>query len=97
MVHDLSTPYVPGPPLEVYLPDGWRFTTDAAGQVAGSGPCPWCLGPAYGPPLLGVDSDAAPSTGEFIAACSCGGPHGKDHESSCGRTFLVRAPRQAAP
>ena len=106
MAHDLTTPYVPGPPLEVDLPSGWTFTTDAAGYVAGSGPCPWCLGPAYGPPLLGADSDAAdsdadtsdtdtgPTTREFIAACSCGGPHGKDHQPSCGRTFLVRAPRE---
>lgn len=93
MEHDLTVSYSAGVQSPKEFPSGWTFEWDDDGEVAGYGPCPWCYGSAYGPPLrIAERQKPKPAGRDFIAVCACGGPHGKDNATSCGRKFLVQAP-----
>lgn len=76
---------------DVELPPGWKDEADADGVVAVHGPCPKCLGNAYGPAVV-EDSDdetlaALREDRGVVARCACGLSHGKNAE--CGRWWVV--------
>lgn len=74
------------------LPDGW--TVISVDPFAVAGPCPQCLGDAYGP-VLQVDDPGARELVEsapvatVIAECQCGYGHGEDGAKGCGRYWPV--------
>lgn len=84
------------------LPPGWSAQRNESGLYSVAGPCPKCLGDAYGPAVtqLGLggadDSDLLyidrprQVTREIVAACACGAEHGKAGGTSCGREWIVR-------
>ena len=86
--------------VDVPLPPGWTALINSDGEVGVSGPCPKCLGAAYGPsvPVAGVQvaglrtlkrSALATSSRQILASCACGFAHGEVDGSSCGRSWLV--------
>jgi hypothetical protein len=85
-------------PGGVELPEGWTVELADDTYVV-SGPCPECLGKAYGPKLPGTDVptstvlrvDREPrSVREILASCACDSSHGKEGATSCGREWVVR-------
>jgi len=88
----------------VRLPDGWTADMNGDGQFVVQGPCPTCLGDAYGPSVPEVVTSSADASAlllaviappprkhrEILAACCCGSEHGKDGAQSCGREWVVR-------
>lgn len=85
------------------LPAGWTAQRAGDGRYGVSGPCPECLGSAYGPParqaatevafamttILQVSRDPE-NAREILASCACGYDHGKPGADSCGRKWIVR-------
>jgi len=91
----------------VPLPPGWTARKNRDGTVGVEGPCPKCLGRAFGPTLPIVDAatlDAEPfllraradESWQVVAACDCGFAHGRPDASSCGRTFAVNVVPEAS-
>lgn len=82
------------------LPDGWTVISEDPFAV--SGPCPKCLGDAYGPVLF-IDGVATRELAEsepvatVIAECRCEYEHGDDGEMGCGRYWPVSIAAKSDP